>query len=266
LVALFGPLYKNISKPLWGNSDNHRLLESHRNGEKASFVGEEKGYKRINLIYPEEVAKNALDLLKIPHTLDSLQTLHIGEYFRTPVVEAIPDFEPSADQYKGAVINLRLDLHFDTELMAKWAFNRKLNIVTDQSIERKYLDIIRPHVAQIMMKVSPETKIKDIQDLQAGGYNVFLHSATDEGLNDLRSDFIDWDIHLNTTTVKKDLDKHAKICDNTCFKSSKTMISKNKNYSSTASWKAGVEKHEDEEVIDCPEFWEETDYFRLYNK
>ena len=50
LVTLFGPLYKAISRPFWGADGNQILLESHRNGEKPSFMGDEKDYKRINQI------------------------------------------------------------------------------------------------------------------------------------------------------------------------------------------------------------------------
>ena len=266
LVTLFGPLYKDISKPFWGSSADQTLIESHRNGEKPSFSGEEKGYKRINLIHPETIASSVLDLLDIPHPLGSLETLYVGQYYTTPAIEIIPDFDPPPSLYQGAALNLRLDLHFDPEIMSKWAFNRKLNIVTDRKIERKYLDIIRPHVAQVMIKVSAETDLNTVKETQEGGYQTYLFTEDKENISDIRLKLIDWDVNLNETKTKKDLDKSEEICDNTCFKSSKTMTSKNKHYSSSASWKAGVEKHEDERIIDSPEFWEELDYFRIYNK
>ena len=150
--------------------------------------------------------------------------------------------------------------------MTKWAFNRKLNIITDRKIERKYLDIIRPHVAQVMFKVSEETTPADIKELEEGGYKTYLAGTKTETINNIRLNLIDWDINLEENKTKKELDKVTEICDNTCFKSSKTMTSKNKHYSSLASWKAGVEQHQDEKLIDSPDFWKELDYFRIYNQ
>jgi|TARA_R110000824_G_scaffold68589_1_gene177242 hypothetical protein len=266
LVTLFGPLYKDISKPFWGDASNQTLIESHRNGEKPSFSGQEKGYKRINLIFPEEIARAVLDLLQIPHPLENINTLYLGKHYTTPVIEAIPDFDPPPSLYQASSINLRLDLHFDPEIMSKWAFNRKLNIITDQKIERKYLDIIRPHVAQVMYKVSEKTEESGIREMQEGGYKLYLYTEDEENISDIRLKLIEWEVNLHKIKTKKELDKYSDICDNTCFKSSKIMTSKNKNYSSSASWKAGIEKHENEEAIDSPEFWKELDYLRIYNK
>ena len=266
LVTLFSPLYKETSKPFWGAPENQFLIESHRNGEKPSFVGDEKDYKRINLIHPEVIAKGLLNLLNIPHDLDSIETLHMGQYFSTPIIEVVPDCDPDPNLYNAAAINIRLDLNFDPELMTRWAFNRKLNIITDQKIDRKYLDIIRPHVAQVMFKVSKDISADDIRELQEGGYQTYLCSKEGTNITDIRLNLIDWDINLEKEKEKKDLDNASKICDNTYFKSSKTMTSKNKHYSSLASYKAGVEKHENEKIIDSPEFWSELDYLRIYNK
>lgn len=264
VVSLFGPLYKDTSKPLWASKDESIFLESHRHGMKPSFKGDEGDKKSINLIYPEEVARAALKLLKIEHNLTSTQTLHIGPYYHTPVVEVIPTKEPENNIHEGGAINLRLDLAFHPEHIAKWAFNRKLNILTDQPIERKYLDLAKPHILQVMIEISDNFSPDYIKELSAGGYNLYLFSKDESVIKDLRFKFIDWDIHLNPPVEKKELDNHSKICDNTYFKSSKTVTENNKNYSSTSHWKKGIENSDNQKVIDCPEFWEDANHFRIY--
>jgi hypothetical protein len=266
VVSLFGPLYKDISKPLWGAGQDQSFIESNRNNKKPSFTGEEGESKSINLITPEQIASETLRLLKIENEIGNIKTLSMGKYYAAPVVEVIPDFMPENKLYEGSAINLRLDLHFDDSMIAKWAFNRKLNVVSNQILPRASLDIVRPHIVQVMLEVNDEMAVDDLSLLSSGGYNLFLFTKDESKVKDLRLKFIDWDINLITPSSKKDLDNHDKICDNTYFKSSKTMTSKNKHYSSIASWRQGVEKSDKEPVIDDPEFWTELDYFRIYNQ
>ena len=264
VVSLFGPLYKETSKPLWAPPDEAIFLESHRNGHKPSFKGDEGNKKSINLIYPEEVARSALKLLKIEHTLSKTQTLHMGEYYQTPVVEVIPSKEPTDNIHEGGAINLRLDLSFTPEYIAKWAFNRKLNILTDQPIKRKDLDLVKPHILQVMLEISEDFTQDYIKELSAGGYNLYLFSKDEDKIKDLRFKFIDWDIHLNPPPQKKELDNHEEICDNTYFQSSKTVTHNNKHYPSIAHWKQGIESSDEQKIIDSPEFWEDSNHFRIY--
>ena len=266
LITLFGPLYKDISRPFWGEPSHQSLIESHRNNHKPSFSGDEGENKSINLIYPEEIARQTLALLKIENTLQTLETVNMGSFYKIPVVELIPDELPAAGLYEGTAINFRLDLNFEPDMISKWAFNRKLNVIIDRPLERKYLDIVKPHITQVMIEVNEKTSADDIRSITEGGYKTHLFSTDAEAIQNLRLQFLDHNIYLNKLSKKKDLDNSDKICDNTYFKSSKIMTSKNKHYASKASWLAGVEKQEEEKVIDSPEFWEELEYFRIYNK
>ena len=264
VVSLFGPLYKNISQPLWGKEENTRFLESHRNGQKPSFKGDEAESKSINLILPEEVGAATLDLLEIKHTLADIKTHHMGKYYHTPVIEVVPTSEPENNIHEGGAINLRLDLAFNPEMIGKWAFNRKLNLLTNQEIDLKSIDMAKPHILQIMIEVNDNISPDYISRLTAGGYNLYLFSKDKESIKDLRFKFIDWDIHLNVPLNKKELDNSDKICDNTYFKTSKTVTANNKQYSTIAHWKKGLESSDQQRIIDSPEFWEEADYFRIY--
>ena len=68
---------------------------------------------------------------------------------------------------------------------------------------------------------------------------------------------------------KKDLDNAEKICDNTHYKSSKTIISNNQLYPSRAAMLKNIPKKNDEQeaqIIDSPEFWEDINFFYIFNK
>jgi len=69
---------------------------------------------------------------------------------------------------------------------------------------------------------------------------------------------------------KKDLDIGTKICNNTIYKSSKMIISKNKFYTSKASWEKNKPLQENnphfvEKIIDSSSFWHESEHFKLLN-
>tara|TARA_R110000824_G_scaffold121828_3_gene278196 strand:+ start:986 stop:1237 length:252 start_codon:yes stop_codon:yes gene_type:complete len=67
------------------------------------------------------------------------------------------------------------------------------------------------------------------------------------------------------TRQKKDLDSPDKICDNTCYQSSKTILSNGKEYSSKAAWLEGSQKNKKQLIIDNETFWKESEFFKIYN-
>ena len=64
---------------------------------------------------------------------------------------------------------------------------------------------------------------------------------------------------------KKDLDNTEKICDTTRYKSSKQIFSKEGRFSSKLSYDKKIKTHDDQFIIDEDNFWEDSEYFKLYN-
>ena len=69
----------------------------------------------------------------------------------------------------------------------------------------------------------------------------------------------------SSNKTKKDLDNSSEICDTTRYKSSKNIFSKDGQFSSKLSFDKKIKIHEDQIIIDEDEFWEDSDYFKLYN-
>ena len=77
--------------------------------------------------------------------------------------------------------------------------------------------------------------------------------------------FFDYKVEEDFKTTKKDLDNIENICDTTRYKSSKTIFSKDGEFSSKASYDKKINKHSDQLIIDNKDFWEDLHHFKLYN-
>ena len=103
-------------------------------------------------------------------------------------------------------------------------------------------------------------------NLTSLGLTFTLISRHEEKLPELRLKFFDYSIEQYKIHSKKDLDINDDLCDNTFYHSNKTLISKNKKYSSKAAWKANIEKtDEPQKIIDNDDFWEELQHMNIYN-
>ena len=69
LVALYGPTHKSTCSPFWGDKEKQALLSPDYSSRKPSWAAKEIK-KRVNEIFPDNVAMHALNLLKINNKLD----------------------------------------------------------------------------------------------------------------------------------------------------------------------------------------------------
>lgn len=263
IVCLYSILYKECCGPYWGNKDNHVLLESHRNGLKPSFSNKEKP-KTVNLIMPEEIACGILNLLKIPHNLDKIETIHIGKEYHEPSLSVVPNHIMPPDFMPGHPVNIWAHEFFDEQNIVQWAYNRKCNIFLNQIISVKYLNVIRKNIHQINYFIQEDTDPKYFKVLERGGIKFKLLCEDEDKLNYFRLKFFDWNIFHHKKTTKKDLDNINKVCDNTRYKSLIKIMSNAKIYNSKAAWKR--DEQNSNTIIDCPEFWEQLNSLTLYNE
>jgi hypothetical protein len=268
-VALFSNTTPGYSMPKWSGDDPTAYLrelavESDRGNDKPSFSGEEKS-KSVNRISAEEVAGKCLSLLGIENSFSNIKPVFIGKVFHSPCIEAIPNFTPPADFFTRALINLRLDYHFNEDLIPLFANNKKITIVTDREVKISILNSIKPNMEAIFLQVDESTNPEYIKALKALGLKVMLIAKKSANMSDTRLHLLDWIIEEEISVDKKSLDNHQEICDTTRYKSCKMLFSENKKYSSKSAWLSQVESHEDQMIIDNPDFWNESDYFKLYN-
>ena len=217
------------------------------------------------MISAEEVADKCLGLLGIPNSFGSVDTVFIGKVFHSPCIEVIADFNPPSDFFPNSLINLRLDYMFNEKSIPSFTNNRKLSLVCDREIDPSILNAVKPNLEVIFLQVDEFTNPEYIKSIKGMGINVSLIAKRSANLSETRFKLLDWIVEEEISQDKNSLDNSAKICDTTRYKSCKMLFSKNKKYSSRSAWSAQVECHEDQLIIDEPAFWNEADYFKLYN-
>tara|TARA_R100000008_G_scaffold9331_1_gene4769 strand:+ start:740 stop:1903 length:1164 start_codon:yes stop_codon:yes gene_type:complete len=265
LIALFSNTSAEYCGPRWGTSTNQITLEPSRNGEKPSYQADEKP-KTLNFIFAETVAAHALDFLQIPHSLNEYQPVFCGPMSHHPCIEVVPDFEPNPQFYPRALLNIRLDYHFDENLLLPFANNRKLSLITETPINLSLLKRIKPAIEHVFYKVNCDGDIDYVKSLKGLGIPSTLLALPDDNLSETRYKFLDWTVEIIEEGSKKILDKDIKICDNTYFSSSKSLYSKGTAYPCKFFWDQGIKKEKYNQVIDEPEFWDEIEHYKLYRK
>ena len=159
-----------------------------------------------------------------------------------------------------------MDYTFNPEIMAQWVFGYKSHVILDRLLELKYFQAAKNNLAQITLKLTESMDEDYIQGVKNLGVPVELFSPDDKHLIDTRIKFLDWDVEALNFPEKKELDFIDEICDTTYYKSSKTLLSHGKVYASKAAWEQGQSTIKTEKILDTDSFWEESQYFRIYNK
>jgi len=160
-----------------------------------------------------------------------------------------------------------MDLHFDENNVFQFAQGRKLGIILNKPLSSDFCQAARNSIARITLDVTDGVDLnflKILKKLQIP-YELFVKDSSK--LQSLRLENMDEEISLFERKTKKDLDSSAVICNNAIMKSSKILISNGKRFASKAHWVLNKEiSSEYQEVIDNSDFWEDLDYYIIYNK
>ena len=264
-VLLFSNTTPEYSLPNWSkNKENQHIIQSDLKGSKASFSGQET-IKTINTISAEYCVAVTLNFLKINHSFDKYDILNIGTSYHQKLIEVVPDFIPDQNFFPRSLINIRLDYHFNEDNLIHFANNRKVSIVSDKKMDINKLSRIKPAISHLYLKVNENFDEDYVETLKLNGFNLSL--ILDEGANlaQTRLRFFDFEVVEETNKNKKDLDNTEKICDTTRYKSSKQIFSKEGRFSSKLSYDKKIKTHDDQFIIDEDNFWEDSEYFKLYN-
>jgi len=263
-IAFFSNTNPEYSAPIWSDRKNQILIEADLKSNKPSFLGSEQ-IKTINNIPAEEVVQKTLDALNIENDFKKYEIFSIGSHFHETLIEVVPDFIPEANFFPRTLINIRMDYHFNESALPYFANNRKVSIVTEKEININTLLHIKPAIEQVYYKIDENSNEKYALDLKRKGIGVTLILKQKCDIDLTRLKFFDWEIHEEENKTKKDLDNSSEICDTTRYKSSKNIFSKDGQFSSKSSLDKKIKIHEDQIIIDEDEFWEDSDYFKLYN-
>lgn len=291
LISLYGSTSEQNHSPYWFDKEKTSFLSSHRGGGVPTYIQQEQP-KTINTIPPEQICNEVIRLLALPsETLFTHQTRLFGLVYTNTMFEVIPDSFPGPDFMPGAPMTVRMDQHFDENVLLNLLrTGRKVHIITNREIKLEVLAQFRASIIgytheidascgltypTALKSVVPNslfyTKEKDDKKVADLRYQ-FFDLCTIERVNDLtRDDYLSAALgYLNWAPERKaDLESELAQTDTKLrFKSNKLILSDGKVHLSLAHWKAkqSVESiaHNTAAVIDSPDFWRELNHLTIY--
>lgn len=248
LVGLYCNMYKEHSKPYWGDEKNQILIESHKNGLKPSYSAVEKE-KTINLIKPEEIAVKVLGLLNIDHDI-KIESLFFGENHSDPIIEMIPSNPVDISNLDIPHINVRMDQFFNLEVLEQQLNISKCCILTNKQIDLNLIKKYKNQIVKIIFFIDKDFDSKYIIEFNNTGidYEVVSFESAEE-INKLKINYMDI-CDILRVDIEKIKEKISKIDIRTSkFSSSKKTLFKNKVFPSLYHAKMDI-SHKDSDVFD----------------
>ena len=281
MVSVYGPTSSWVHGPYWRDPEKTILIDSHRFGKKRPSYQSQEHPKTINVIPPEDVANAALSILDAPQV--SRRSLFIGQLYHQPIIELIPNviIDPKVPLNVAPII--RMDYHFDVNVLAGNLRIRKASIITDKEIDLNILAQLKPNITSIRVeidKISPEW-IKNMKKLGIPAAFVCLEKD-EKKVEKMRLDYYDatlFDRFVAPTVedfreavkafTQEELDPAIKL-DTLSFKVNKFLLSEGKVYLSEAHWRRGLNTPNTEtnvgKVIDEPAFWTDKEHYFIFQE
>lgn len=269
IVAIFSNMYKEQSGPYFSRPEDVRLLQAPLNGRKPSYSAQESPLC-INLIRPEEIAQAALDLLEIKETIPR-KSLYFGDSYYGAYLESVPDCVVQPDFMADTPLHIRVDYVNLNQTTESFLYNqinvRKSVIMTDKPLNYDILSKLKENVIQVVIKIKDETQLSIVKEIEKLGIPyVLLSDLAAEEIQKLKIHYMDHSPIQQHKVISRD--KLPAMTPETQFKSSKILVSQNKNYASKAHWLA---QEPSDGVLpigkyfDNQDFRNETEFYYLFN-
>jgi len=261
VVNLYGNIYPTITTSYWSSKSKKIDLEPEWDIKPCLSLVDPKD--SINKIKVEDVASSILNVIGLP--------VEVG--FKTKLrnktkgfqVDVIPTKYVNLPVFRNNIINLRLDQEtLNQEAFLQYCSNHKCNIFIKDSLLS--VDLIKNIGANIESLVFICNKIPDkIPDLYFDLLKrlkirfIFL-VRNKEILDEMRLQYFDQEVEYQDPHKEKPSDIDVSYN----FISFKCVIEGDKSYKCLAHWKKGVDFSD--KVLDNSLYWEELDYFYIYEQ
>jgi hypothetical protein len=190
IVCLFGSTLPKVSGPFFNNA-KIKILESHRNGLKASLSLEDPS-NAIALINPEDIANSIFEVLDIDNKIQ-IKTHKVGALFNSPFLEVDLSKETLININPDIQLNLRLDWHMDLDLAFRLAQKHNISIITDKKIDFGFLNSAKNKISQILFEINSQDVDMDyIKSLYSYGKAHVISDLKDKELSDLKLKLFDY--------------------------------------------------------------------------
>lgn len=255
-ITLHGNCYANNTKPFWGNNLNSICMEPEWKVKPSYQIQDPE--KQIDNIKPEKIAENIFKILNYKCLLN-FHTKHIGQFFKNDVIEVVPT---KIIRGLPKQIYLRIDYGFEESAFLYYCQNHEVTIISDRFIQPQGIQQFKNNIKKIMIlvdKTATDIPHKFFELMNSWGINITLLCKNKEDIGFLRNLYFDTDIQLfNIEKEKIQVSNKAK------FLSNKKIIEGDKTYFSKAHYQKRLDSNLN--VLDTPEYWEELEYFYIYER
>lgn len=251
-LSLYAHAYESMCGPLW-NKDKAITIESDRGGKKPSFSNHETP-KEIDRIKPEQIAESVFKMLNISN-YTSQKTIFIGDKYKSKIVDIIPSSMPSNISVDDAEIRIRMDIHFDEEVLTQIlkSIGRQVEIITSINLNENLVESFKPKISKITYNAE-RFNADFLKYLKHSGLNFELNCTKEKNLSEERMKFFNYEIVLcdKKDAAKKLKEKYKDLKHSFKFYSGRFYVKGNETF-------ASLSKNTDD-----IQFWNDAKYFRVY--
>lgn len=228
LITLFGSTTIKNHSPYHFNKDKTIFLESHRNGNRATFAREENP-KTINLICPSKVASSVCKLLNLPFSYP-YSTIYSGINYQNKLIESVCDSIVDVKSMGIQALIMRMDINFNLDILARQLTFCPCQIITNKEIPLNFLNQYRAGITDIIYKIDKNHNPKFVKSLIENKIKFQLISELNsEELNNIKLDYIDLGLIFPISQNKpKELENND--LNNIYLKSSKILLGRGNCY------------------------------------
>ena len=258
-VNIFGNTFPEINRPIFSRSSSNINLTPVWD-KKPCFINIDPK-NQINTIKPEEIAGSILDLLKIDKKQLTFKTLFVGKHFKQKILEVVPTVFAPLKLAANQIPLIRADYGFDEDSFLKLCQSYKVSVYLDKLIQPQALTNIAANIQSLSIFVDstwdtiPDKYFKILKDLQI---ECILFVKNEKEIAAIRNKYFDVPVRPYLPEKKPP----CTVSDGSRFICDKRIVEGSKEYLSYAHWKKGLDRNN--EVIDTPEYWRESDHFYIY--
>lgn len=268
IVSLFSLSHPKISGAKFGNPANQVYLTPP--GDWSPSFNPNESPKQIDRILPETVINSVSKLLGLD--IPSFQSVTIGAENKTIVLDVVPNMVLRPDIMPNAQLTIRFDKGGEEDFVYQQMSVRKSVVVTDKPLKAEILNRLRQNLHAVIYIVGENDSIDFVKSLKNNGLPYHLVSfLPDEVLNLKKLDYIDLNLIESRVKPSKETARiFSPLEEGSKFVSNKRIFSAGKPFLSFAHLNA--EKPLDnlsqsmDNVIDSPAFWEDADFYHIFNQ
>ena len=262
MVNLFSNVYSSVTRGAWQNKQFNIEPE----WKVKPCLQQIDPEQSIDSIMPESVVSGIIKLLQSDSKIN-FKTLHIGESFYSTALDIVPTDYKNLDIFHNKILNIRADYEINDQSFLTYIHHHKCNIFFRNKV-------IHPNlIEKVIHNIQKITFIFDELDnpveesyfeiLKSLNIEIEILLTNEDLLQKARLMYFDQIVKLYKPVIKKP----EYISENANFFSLKRVIEGDKSYLSKAHWqKREIVLDKITKIVDTPEYWEELDYYYIYEQ